>query len=253
MLAYSKKLIRIIEAWNGEIPESSGFDLVRLYQQPSPIVDMLCREFPTILLDLREEPETLLSKMKKDMRYEINRASAKDNLIYEYFDSGHPEVLNEFFNYYDAFALQKGQRVINRQWLSLMSETKNLTISRVREVTGETLVWHTYHRNGGGRATLLNSASLFRNNISSAYRSKVGRANRFHHWQDILKFKSAGDSIYDFGGWYRGGEDSQRLGINKFKEEFGGEIVVNYICERGVTVKGKLFLLLRQSLLGNAI
>jgi hypothetical protein len=252
VIAYSKKLIRIAEAWSGETPDNARVDLLRLFQQPAPIDGMFCREFYTILLDLSEEPEVLLSKMKKGTRYEIKRARAKDNLIYEYLNAQHPDVFGEFCAYYDELALQKGQPAIDRRWLSLMAETENLIVSRVREAAGETLIWHVYYRSED-RITLLHSASLFRNSRSSAYRNMVGRANRFHHWQDILRFKAVGDSLYDFGGWYQGDEDQQRLRINRFKEEFGGEIVKNYICERGLTIKGKLFLRLRQLLLENAI
>jgi len=252
VIAYSKKLIWIAEAWEGESADNVRVDLLRLFQRPDPVDGMFCREFYTILLDLRVEPEILFSKMKRGTRYEINRAGAKDNLSYEYLNAGRPEVLGEFCNYYDEFAVQKGQSASNRQWLSLMAETGNLIVSRIKGTTGESLVWHIYYRSGG-RATLLHSASLFRHSNSSACKNMVGRANRFQHWQDILRFKAAGDTLYDFGGWYQGNEDQQRLGINKFKEEFGGKIVKNYICERGMTVRGKLFLRLRQSLLGNAI
>lgn len=252
MISYSKKLIRIVEAWNGEALDDVDADLVRLFQQPAPIDDMFCREFYTILLDIGRELEVLLSEMKKGTRYEIKRAGAKDNLVYEYLNANHPHAFDEFCNYYDEFASQKSQPSVNRSWLKLMAETENLTISRVGEETGETLVWHLYYRSGA-RATLLHSASLFRSSNSSSHRNRVGRANRYHHWQDILRLRATGVSLYDFGGWYQGNEDIQRLSINKFKEEFGGEVVKNYICERGITVKGKMFLRLRQLLLGDAI
>ncbi|HEX8098146.1 MAG TPA: hypothetical protein VF507_08925 [Pyrinomonadaceae bacterium] len=226
---------------------------MRLFQQPRPADDMVCREFYTILLDLRKEAESLLACMKKGTRYEIRRAAEKDELVYEFWEADDcAQVFEEFCDYYDEFAAQKGQPKLNRPWLSLMAGT--LALSRVRDGGGDggTLVWHFYYLNGG-RATLLYSASLFRNSASSAHRNRVGRANRFQHWQDIMRFKEAGLALYDFGGWYHGADDPERLGINRFKEEFGGEVVKNYICERGVTVKGKVFLRLRQALLGDAI
>jgi hypothetical protein len=252
MIAYSRKLIRIVEAWHGETPNENSVDLMRLFQCPAPVEGMFCREFYTILLDLKQEPEALFANIKKGTRYEIHRAGEKDNLIYEYSNARQQHVFDAFCNCYDEFATQKGQPKVNREWLALMAKTGNVIISRMLERTDETLAWHLYYRSLG-RPTLLYSASLFRQNQSSSYRNKVGRANRFHHWQDILRFKAEGESLYDFGGWYQGAEDRERLGINKFKEEFGGEIVKNYICERGVTLKGSLFLKLRQRLLGNAI
>jgi hypothetical protein len=252
VIVYSKKFIRIVEAWNGEEPTAAGVDLVRRFQCASPINDMVCREFYTVLLDLNREPEALLAKMKKDTRYEIRRAGEKDRLVYKCMNADDRPEFNSFCDYYDRFALQKGLASINRQWLSLMAQTKDLYLTRIEEGSGETLVRHAYYHSGG-RATLLFSASLFRSSCSSVYRNIIGRANRFHHWQDMMRFKTEGASIYDLGGWYQGDKDRERLSINRFKEEFGGEVVKNFICERGVTIKGRLFINLRQRILGDAI
>lgn len=252
MIAYSKKLLHIVEAWHGETPQQNSVDLVRLFQRPEPLAGMICREFYTILLDLTKDPEALLSGVKKGTRYEIRRACEKDDLMYESVDAREQALFTAFCNYYDAFAQQKEQPKIDREWLSLMAETGNVILTRMKARTGVTLVWHLYYRSLG-RPTLLYSASLFRQHQSSSYRNMIGRANRYLHWQDILRFKAAGESLYDFGGWYDGTGDQARLGINKFKEEFGGAVVRNYICERALTLKGRLFLKLRQRLLGNAI
>jgi len=252
MIVYQKKLLRIAEYWSGEEPKPAGVDLVRCFQQPQPIEGMLCRDFYTILLDLKPDPDQLLRRIKRDTRYEIRRAAKQDQVICVCRDGGDEKTFAQFCDYYDDFAAHKGQPKINRSWLSLLAGDGALALSRVSDSTGETLVWHAYHRSSQ-RATLLYSASLFRKSQSSALRNKVGRANRFQHWQDILQFKAEGVSVYDFGGWYEGDRDLERLRINKFKEEFGGEIVKNYICERALTAKAKLFLRVRRLLLGNAI
>jgi hypothetical protein len=252
MIVYQKKFIRIAECWIGEDPDASGVDLLRCFQQPQPVKNMFCRDFYTILLDLTQDNDALLAKMTRDTRYEIRRAAARDQFVYDYWDGRVPQVIEEFSAYFDRFATQKKQPKLNRPWLSRLAEAGALTISRIAETSGETLVWHGYHR-GRDRVTLLYSASLFRSNPTSAYRNRVGRANRFQHWQDMLRFKNEGLSTYDFGGWYEKDKDQERLRINKFKEEFGGEVVRNYICERALTRKGRLFLLVRKLLLGNAI
>jgi hypothetical protein len=252
MIVYRKKFIRIAEFWSGEEPNVSDVDLVRCFQQPQPVAGMLCREFYTILLDLKKQNDALLANMKRDTRYEIRRALARDNFVYDCYDGNEPRSFDEFCDYFDQFAIRKKQPKLDRAWLSLLAKAGAFTISRIAETSGETLVWHGYHR-GKDRVTLLYSASLFRSNPSSEYRNRVGRANRLQHWQDMLRFKDEGISIYDFGGWYEKAENGERLRINKFKEEFGGEIVRNYICERAMTIKGRLFLLVRKLLLGNAI
>lgn len=252
MIAYQKKFIRIVECWNGEAPNAQGADLVRHFQQLRPLSGMFCREFYTLLIDLKRDNETLLAGMKRGTRYEIRRAAARDNLVYDYCDGNDVQVFNEFCEYCDKFLVHKHQPRLDRRWLLLLAQARLLELTRIADSAGETLVWHCYHRSPQ-RATLLYSASHFRNDNTVEYRNKVGRANRYHHWEDMLRFKSAGISTYDFGGWYDGNQDLERLRINKFKEQFGGEIVRNYICEQAPTLKGALFLRIRRLLLGNAI
>ena len=252
MIVYRKNLLRIAEYWNGEAPKVAGVDLVRCFQQPQPREGMLCREFYTILLDLNRDPQQLLSDFNRDTRYEIRRAADQDQLTYDFQNGRDQKVFRQFCDYYDDFAAQTAQPKINRGWLSLLAGAGALDLSQVSDSTSRTLVWHAYHRSNH-RATLLYSASLFRKFASSALRNKFGRANRLQHWQDIQRFKAEGVSVYDFGGWYEGDRDQERLRINKFKEEFGGEIVKNYICERALTAKAKVFLRVRRLLLGDAI
>jgi hypothetical protein len=227
-------------------------DLVRCFQRPQPLAGMTCRDFYTILLDLNRDPQQLLNKIQRDTRYEIRRAGAQDRLTCDFQDGRNEKGFRTFCDYYDDFAKQAAQPKINRSWLSLLASAGTLNLSQVSDSTGETLVWHAYHRSNH-RATLLYSASLFRRLDRSALRNKIGRANRFQHWQDIQRFKAEGVSVYDFGGWYEGNRDQERLTINKFKEEFGGEIVKNYICERALTARAKVFLRVRRLLLGDAI
>jgi lipid II:glycine glycyltransferase (peptidoglycan interpeptide bridge formation enzyme) len=70
----------------------------------------------------------------------------------------------------------------------------------------------------------------------------LGRANRYHHWEDMLRFKKSGISVYDFGGWYVGDTDQEKLRINDFKNKFGGQIVKNFNCNYCINIKGSLYL-----------
>jgi hypothetical protein len=252
MIVHQKNLLRIAEYWAGEEPKLAGVDLVRCFQQSQPLAGMDCRAFYTILLDLNRDLEQLLSAMNRDTRYEIRRAAGRDQLTYDLRSGQDERAFRQFCEYYDEFAAGKAQPKINRAWLSLLAAAGDLIMSQVSDSTGETLVWHAYHRSNH-RATLFYSASLFRKSDSSNVRNKIGRANRYQHWQDVQRFKAEGISVYDLGGWYHGDSDTERLRINRFKEEFGGKIVKNYICERALTVKAKLFLRVRRLLLGDAI
>lgn len=252
MIAYQKKFIRIVECWNGEDVEAIGADLKRRFQQTQPLSGMLCREFYTVLIDLTRDSEVLFANMKRGTRYEITRAQTRDDFVYGCWDGNDARVLDEFCECAEEFLKQKRQPKLDRNWLSLLAAAGLLELTHISDELGTKLVWHAYHRSRQ-RATLLYSVSFFRNNPSLEFRNKVGRANRYHHWQDMLRFKSDGLATYDFGGWYDGTKDLERLRINKFKEQFGGEIVKNYICEQALTLKGALFLRLRTRLLGDAI
>lgn len=251
MITYRNKLIRVQECWGDEEPDYRDVDLIRRFQQPRPIDHMLCRDFYTILIDLHQDVTAILGNVKKDTRYEIRRG-AKERFVYELTNGCEPEMFNEFCDFYDEFAVRRNQPRLRRAWLFLLASTDSLYLSRIAEEGGPTLIWHGYHR-CNGRVTLLYSASAPPIAPVSSWQKKLGRANRFQHWQDLLRFKENHISLYDFGGWYEGKSDQKRLQINRFKEEFGGEIVRNYICERALTWRGALFLRLRQQLLGNAI
>ena len=104
---------------------------------------------------------------------------------------------------------------------------------------GTALGWHAYYVDTQ-RVVLLYSMASQRLCSDATQRQVIGRANRYLHWQDILKFKAEGLSVYDFGGWYDGKEDKGLLQINQFKEEFGGSNIEVYNSMQGRTVKGKL-------------
>ncbi|MDT7603722.1 MAG: hypothetical protein QOF61_1719 [Acidobacteriota bacterium] len=252
MIVYRKKFVRIAEAWFGEEPDAAGVDIMRCFQRDEPRTGALCREFHTILIDLTRDTDALLASMKKGCQYKIRRAAARDGLLYECANANGSPQLARFCDLYDEFTPRKSLPPLDRAWLALMAETGSLYVSRVSSSSGEEMTWHTHYQSHG-RATLLHSASATAPTDDAAARNRFGRANRFHHWQDMLWFKTEGARLYDLGGWYHGDSDTRRLGINRFKEDFGGSIVKNYITERALTLKGKLFLRARQTLLGDAI
>src|SRR5262245_42616178 len=107
MVVFRRKFVTIAECWHSEQPRASRADIVRYFQQADPRDGMRCREFHTILIDLTQDPSVLLSAMKRDTRYEIRRA-AKDSLVYHWSNGLDDASLEEFCDYYDAFASQIG-------------------------------------------------------------------------------------------------------------------------------------------------
>jgi hypothetical protein len=254
MIVYRRKLVRVAEAWHGEeIDESAArADICRRFQRDAPARGSLCREFHTILIDLTREEAALFQSMRDGCRYKVRRAETRDALIYDCANAAaSPALLALFSDLYADFARRKRLRGPTRAWLSLTAATGQLYVSRVCDSRGRELTWHTHYLSGG-RATLLHSAPTPHAEAVTG-RSLTSRANRFQHWRDFLYFKHGGATLYDLGGWYSGDSDVQRLGINRFKEEFGGRVVKNFINERALTFRGRLFLRARQSLLGDAI
>lgn len=258
MIVYRRKFVRIAEAWHGEefdarkLDGRARADILRRFQREEPAPGALSREFHTVLIDLSREEPALFGAMRRGCRYKVRRAAERDALTYDCADATErPDLLARFHALYEDFARRRRLPAPAREWLSLTASTGNLYVSRVGDADGRELTWHT-HYFSGSRATLLHSAPT-PHAEAAAGRSLTGRANRFHHWQDILYFRRLGAALYDLGGWYSGDTDEQRLGINRFKEEFGGRVVKNFIVERALTLRGRLFLRARQSLLGDAI
>jgi len=186
-----------------------------------------CEPFPTLLLDLTQSKELLFAAIKKDTRYEIRRAEKNDGCVAEHITQPRA-LLSIFESFYRAFAQQKGVVVPDFESLDRMCCAGKLVLTRI--VRGEeALVWHAYCCIKG-RGRLLYSASLFRG-LDSGQRNLIGRVNRYLHWHDILAFKDASFHTYDLGGWSPPESgDAEKQKINQFKEEFGGNVTIEFNC-----------------------
>jgi hypothetical protein len=237
VILYRKAALRVAEIWFDEEANGVQADVVRRMQHSTPVTEGRCTPFHTILLDLKDDPDRLLARMKRETRYEIRRAADKDGLTYEKWIAADAEPLAQFLSFYREAAVQGNLPKLGDLRLRKLREAGALSLSLVRGEAGDPLVWHAYYR-AERRVRLLHSASLGRI-LGTAQASLLGRANRYLHWQDMLTFKAHGVQMYDFGGWYEGDSDPKRLSINKFKEGFGGEPVLNFNCLQGLNRFGK--------------
>ncbi len=241
MIKYTSKLLKRCEVWFDEEP-TEEVDILTYHQRTLPVVTAKCTDFYTLITDLSKKSDELLQNFSKDTRYEIRRAEKQDEIIYEYWMAKNTNaVLTRFHNFYDRFAIAKKLNVMDRRYLKRLADAGVLDLSVVQDKEGNDLVWHAYYRNTE-RVRLLHSCSLFRENADNASRNLSGRANRLHHWRDMLRFKQEGILCYDFGGWYEGNSDMEKLRINQFKSEFGGTVVKNYNCNQIVTVKARILM-----------
>lgn len=246
---FKDKSLLVEEVWFDAEPQNSlGVDIRHYYQRSQPIAGIQLNEFHTMLIDLTQNQDDIWQKFSKTNKYKIRRAIEKDHLSYQYWDSKiiNADILNQFFNFYDQFSVAQGLKKLQRSRIVSFVKAGILDLSLVKQTDESPLVWHA-HCCVNKRSCFFYSASI-KNSTDTAYQSLLGRANRYHHWQDILRFRDTGNLLYDFGGWYTGTTDQKLLNINQFKAEFNGHIVQNFVGFQGLSLKGKLGIYVHQLL-----
>jgi lipid II:glycine glycyltransferase (peptidoglycan interpeptide bridge formation enzyme) len=226
-----------------EPPADADVDIVRYHCRPTPLASARSASFLSMTTNLRADTESLSEPFSKDCKYKIRRADTKDNLVMECITDPQPR-LAEFCAFFDEFAKQKSHEPSDRQWLQAACKAGQLLLTSASR-NGEVLVWHA-HLLCGTATWLQYSGSCFRDKQTD-YRSLVGRANRWLHWKDMLWFKEMGVSRYDWGGLFQDESTPERAGINAFKKSFGGIIERTYECIVPRTVKGRIYLPLRDA------
>jgi lipid II:glycine glycyltransferase (peptidoglycan interpeptide bridge formation enzyme) len=232
------------EVWyDEEPPRDSGVDILVYRQRATPVAAGRTTPFLTMVTDLSVEKDAITEKFGKDCRYKIRRAETKDGLSMEFITD--PEGrLDEFRAFYDAFARQKGVASSYQQWLIAACKARQLVLTSASR-NGEALVWHAY-LTCGTAAWLEYTGSCFRDKDND-FRALIGRANRWLHWREMLRFKEMGIVRYDWGGLFEDESVAERAGINQFKKDFGGQPVRTYDCTVPVTIKGRIWLPLRNA------
>ncbi|MUK26521.1 hypothetical protein [Aliivibrio fischeri] len=154
----------------------------------------------------------------KSCRSEIRRAM-KDNLIINERDG----LSDDFIIKYNQFAELKGLSSISLTALNnLSSHYYEFNILQDKKL----LVSHLCHLDEKtSTARLLFSYTNIE--LSSDFRSVIGRANRYLHFSSMQKLKSMGFTQYDFGG-ISTGDIVHFNGIDNFKNSFNGEIKLYY-------------------------
>lgn len=254
----TKKGIRVAEVWydNEQISHAMGEkpDIIRCHYMDTMPGNAVSREpLFTILVDLSQSEEDLLQACDKTTRYQINRAGKSDSVVtrtlFQLGSDTNPS-LEEYVRFFNDFAQSKGRSEQSVGEYSKFVHAHTLCIRSVNDSkTGEALAMHCYIVSDG-KARLHQSSSLFRNSNDKNEQNRIGRVNRFLHMDDMLYFKDLGIPVYDFGGWYGGNSDSQKLAINRFKEAFGGAKHEEFSFILPVTFKGRCSVLFRSLVKG---
>ncbi|NMH68927.1 hypothetical protein HF072_09015 [Bacillus sp. RO3] len=200
----------------------------------------MLKKFKTLHIDLRKSKKELFSDMNRTTRYQINRA-AKESLEVTITDHPSNNEIEDFVEFFDPFAKEKGIASCSHSKLLSLRNEGMLVIAKVLDKEGEKLASHAYSLTGG-KACMIHSCSArfkFGNNQD---RNRIGRANRYLHWNDWLYFKEKGFMTYDFVGLTWGERDPGMQSISNFKRGFGGKEVIEYKYYKAHSLAGKAVL-----------
>jgi hypothetical protein len=240
MIVYEHNMIKRGEIWFDAEPDRPA-DVIEYMHRSAPVPGCRHVDFLTSLIDLRKTEEELFAAIRPEVRRQIRRAAESD-LRFEMIKPVPQDVIEDFYRAYDALAAAKNLPALNAKIVASYNDAGKLALSRVAAPGDPALTWHAYFI-ADGRAAQLHSIANFRDDKET--RNLVGRAHRFHTWMDIKQCRDDGLITFDFGGLYSGTGNQELLRVNAFKEEFGGVASRDYICERAMTTRGRLYLLAR--------
>lgn len=245
MVKYRKHGLQMAELWlDAPLVRPARCDVLVLQQYSRLPAGALGKPFSTLTINLLLPEAQLLEGLNRDTKYKVRRAAGKDLVECIHEAGAGDDVCRAFHAFYEAFAVAKGLDRLPMEQLLARARGGTLRFSRAVHA-GATVVWHV-HVMGPHSASLLHSASLFRQLDDNEARAVIGRANRLLHWRDMLAFKAEGKRLYDFGGWYAGHEDAELLRINQFKEGFGGQRTDQVNAGLALSWRGWVYLQLRQ-------
>jgi lipid II:glycine glycyltransferase (peptidoglycan interpeptide bridge formation enzyme) len=240
MILSTRSSVRIADLYFNEQPaDGLKVDVVRFNQSPARIPGAICTPFPTIVLDLSQSPEEMLAKMKSHTRYKIRRAEEKDDLTYVFSDNGDPNIVRTFSEHLDTCAALKNLPLVSRERLAILAGNHALDVSFIRDNSGAIIAASSFILTPS-RVRGLYAGASYRAAHDPSRRTMIGRANRYLYWRDILRFRDNKIRTFDFGGYYTGAQDEEKLRVNGFKDEFGGVVINEFNCEKPITLKGKL-------------
>jgi hypothetical protein len=232
------------EVWFEEQPPpDAAVDILVYRHRQEPVAGAHTSVHRTARTDLARSTEDIISEFSNSCRYQIRRADARDALRCEVFLEP-TERLAEFIEFFDLFAQQKGIWPADRHWLARVASEGQLVLSAALH-GGRAIVWHA-HLRSCQTAMLAHSASLFRG-LDERAQALIGRANRWLHWQDMLRFKELGATWYDWGGLFDDESADDRAGINRFKTSFNCAPMETYDCVVPLSWRGRVWLPMRNA------
>lgn len=235
-----KSFYTLERIWYSE-NEKSPADIIRYTRTKNPMTGLFvhCTSEETVISDLNQSNEEILSHSTKTVKYEVNKCRKEDISISFYTSEelkNNKIIINEFESAYLDFAKEINNKDIEKAYqrskINNYIECNCIMLSKA--VKDDVSVYHVYSC-GGGECCLNYSVSNFR--IDPTKRNLAGRMNRYLHIEDMDWFRNHGISLYDWGNI---SSSSNPNGIDKFKMSFGGQVVTVYQNFVGNTLLGKM-------------
>ncbi len=236
-----RRLVRT-EVTHFAVPETMPrADVLKLCDLPMPYPGVFNHYRPTILIDLSQSEDALFKALAPAVPKAIRQA-VRLGIVIDMIDEITEDVWDGFLSAYEKLLRRKpmaGALGVGQIRDLIRKGDYELSCSRDRE--GNILSWHSYVV-AKGRARLQTTIADLDPSQGSTWNNLVGRAHRLHHWQDILRYKARGLTVYDFGGVYRGKDDPEQMQIAYFKQLYGGSFADTYDAVIPLSRKGRLAL-----------
>ena len=222
--------------WYAVDEDTAGADIVYLYHSLAPVAAPYTEVTKTIMIDLTRPADDLFAEVQKDARYKIKRAEREGVTFVALAPPSDADMAEFNVAHADLEARVNRPKIDFAKQKLLATRQREFVLTKSLDADGKPVSWHLY-LSFQGRARLVHTVTILLDKNSTQDKNFAGRANRFHHWKDILYFKERGLTLFDFGGWVAPGEDAKMRSISEFKEGFGGKVVE---CHNAVIPKTRL-------------
>lgn len=161
----------------------------------------------TSIVRIDREEVDLLAGFSRNTRYKIQRAAREEpQLCVRHCDPSRPGTEAR----QGSLPLRYEDNLVTRSAL----------LDGGEEISHQYIVDHQLQR-----VHLYTSQSRYQEIEDRGLRDRIGRANRWLHFNDMLHFRDKGFKYYDFGGYARAQTGTKLGNIDNLKQGFRGELI----------------------------
>ena len=223
--------------------DHTGYDAVYYFNCKKPTWQ--AKEFKTMLINLKREPDEILKSFRKKTRVEINKALSDTELNFGINDHPSFNDLNVFLHGYNDFAAKKNLCPCNKSFLERLIEIDRLIIGTafkegkilcqfaLIDAEEKTVCYYGYNV----RFSNINDHDKFK---------LISRANRALEYKCMLHANKKGKQYYDLCGLTMDPSNPSTENVDQYKMSFKGQVASEYHFIYPITFKGRLFCWLKQ-------